>query len=84
MSDGIDACPSCGEPFTRTTTAPILWCAGVATSHAYHHEGRVCVVPGRWVTSGEEPEGTPPTASAGSHLPPEKVLLQTRIGGSET
>ena len=60
MADGTgsSACPSCGEPFTRTTTAPVIWCAGVATSHAYHHKAGICVVPGRWVTVGDTPEGS--------------------------
>lgn len=57
MSDVlIYACPSCGEPFIRATTEPLIWCAGVAASHAYHHETGVCVVRGRWVTTGEVPE----------------------------
>lgn len=35
------------------TSAPVVWCCGVSTSHAYHHGASVCVVRGRWVTRGE-------------------------------
>lgn len=50
-----NTCPSCGQPFIRTTSEPLVWCAGVVASHAYHHEGGVCVVRGKWVTAGEQP-----------------------------
>lgn len=47
------SCPACRQPATRITSAPVIWCCGVSTSHAYHHGASVCVVPGRWVTRGE-------------------------------
>jgi hypothetical protein len=50
----VRACPACGEKYEKTTDAPVVWTAGVATSRAYHHAGAMCFVQTAWVNRGEE------------------------------
>lgn len=49
-------CPTCSRPAARVTEAALVWCVGVTTSRAFHHDdGRICIPPGRWCSRGEEP-----------------------------